>query len=104
MPDVANPIFAGNFRLQVLLPQDVRNPLGDLQDGIGSTTSDIEHPARGAGMLQHQTACPGDIVNADEISALKTILEYGRSIPVEEPGGEDCEHAGVGIGECLAGA
>ena len=42
--------------------------------------------------------------DVDEVAALLAVLEDHRLLAVEQPRGEDREHAGIGVGERLAGA
>ena len=52
---------------------------------------------------QRQSACLGDLVDIDEITALLAILKDQRRTVVEEARGEDRQHAGVWVGERLMG-
>ena len=66
--------------------------------------TDVERAADRAGQLQRVRERARHVRRVNEITALLTVLEDHRLLPVEQPRGEDREHAGIRVGERLARA
>src|SRR3546814_7992855 len=65
------------------------------------TRANIEGFACRLRKLQRIGKGAGDIANMDKVAPLLAVLEDHRRLPVEQPGGEYGEDAGIGIGQRL---
>ena len=65
--------------------------------------ADVEHLARRLRVHQRLAEGARHVADVDEVAPLLAILEDHRPLAVGEPRGEDRQHAGIGVGERLAG-
>src|SRR5205814_2363569 len=101
MPDVADTVLARDLGLDVLLAKDGGNAPRDLTHGVRLSTTNVVDVAGRIVGLEREATGARDVVHAHEIPALLAILENRRRMLIEEPRGENGEHAGIGIRECL---
>ena len=101
--DIADPAFAGDFRLDRHPERFAEKPRGFL-DRHGLAAADVEGAADRRVGDQRQAARFGDVGDIDKIAALLAVLEDQRRASVQQPGGEYRQHAGIGIGQRLVRA
>src|SRR6185437_9076873 len=101
VPDVADAVLARDLGREMLLPELLGEPAGNLIYRHPLPTADVENLSGGLGYLERQPAAFGDIANVDEIPPLLAILEDKRPIAVEQACGKYGKDPGIGIGEGL---
>src|SRR5438128_12365791 len=102
--NVADAIFAGYLRLQMLFIEHARHPPRNLQHRSWLPAAYVENIIRGARRLQRQAATQGDVINTDKIALLETVFVNHRRFVVQQAGGKDSQHSGVWIGKRLPGS
>ena len=69
-----------------------------------SPAADVDDATVGTVAVEREPARARNVVDADEVAPLAAVLEDQRRPAVQEPRGEDREHAGVGVRQRLARA
>jgi len=100
--DVADPVLADDLGGDVVAAHDARQPRGDGLHRLRTSAADVEHLARGLRRLQREAAAASDVVHADEVALLQSILEDLRCAAIEQARSEDRQHARIRIGKRLS--
>ncbi len=104
MADVAGAGLVGDLGLQGWAAHGRGLATCDFLDAAELTRADVDRLADGLRPLQRQQEGAGDVGHMHEVALLGAVLEHhGRGV-VGDARGEDGQHAGIGIGERLAGA
>ncbi len=75
-----------------------------LADRAVGAAADVERAARRLRQDERVGEGAGDVRHMDEVAPLLAVLEDHRRLAVQQPRGEDGEHAGVRVRQRLAGA
>jgi hypothetical protein len=96
--DVADAGFPRDLRLEVGAVHRLREIVRDLAHRAVDPRADVVDVARRLRLLQRQHEGLRHVLHMDEVAPLPAVLEDHRAGAVEDAGGEDGEHARVGIG------
>ena len=85
----------------ISLPSAARQLVRDLEHRGAAAAADVDRAAVGAVALERQAAGAGDVGDVHEVAPLAAVLVDQRRPAVQQPRGEDREHAGVRVRERL---
>ena len=101
MADVADAVLAGDLRFDAQSEYRAQH-LGDVTNGVGLAAADVEGVTCSGIDFEGKPARLRHVADTDEVAALQPVFEDQRPIAVQQAGGEDRQHPGVGIRQRLA--
>src|SRR5690606_26048945 len=99
--NVPHAVASGDLAAEIGPSEDLGDAAGDLRDGARAAAADVQDVSWCVVALEGEPAGAGHVMDADEVALLLAVLEDQGRPAVQDAGGEDGEHAGVGVLERL---
>src|SRR4051812_25514272 len=97
MPDIARSELPRDLRMQVLAIHGLRQTDRNVLHRSRPAAANVEHLAGGSRMFERDQEGASDVLHMHEIAPLLAVLEYHRTLAVQQTRGKNREHAGVRI-------
>src|SRR5690606_10110045 len=101
MPDIADAIIPGNFRLQMIFTQYLTDFAGNLLNAVIFAAADIEDLAVRIAVFQCKHAGLGNVMPAAAIAPLPSIFRNNGRFGVKHTRREKRQYASIRIGKRL---